>query len=155
MNNIIYAVAVLGGLGVFFGLVLAVASKLFYVKIDEKQEAVLGCLSGANCGACGYAGCAAYAAAIVNNGAPVNLCAPGGSETTDKIATIMGAAPPAVKPEKKVAFVRCSGGDKAQVKYDYEGIKSCVMAASSISGGQRACAYGCLGYGESVMSRSL
>jgi RnfABCDGE-type electron transport complex B subunit len=148
MNNILHAVLVLGGLGIFFGLVLAVASKVFYVKVDERQEAVAACLSGANCGACGYAGCSAYASAIINNGAPINLCLPGGSETAEKISAVMGVAP--AKVEKVVAFVRCSGGEKAHVKYEYEGIASCAKAASSISGGQRACTYGCLGFGDCV-----
>ncbi len=145
MNNILYAVAVLGGLGAFFGLLLAIASKVFAVRTDEKLEAILACLSGANCGACGYAGCAAYAAAVAA-GAPIDRCIPGGDETAKRIADIMGAAP--AKVERLVAFVRCSGGDKTYDKYAYEGIKSCAMAASSISGGQRSCVYGCLGYGD-------
>jgi ferredoxin len=60
----------------------------------------------------------------------------------------MGAAP--VKVERLVAFVRCSGGDKTYDKYHYEGINNCAMAAAAISGGQRSCAYGCLGYGDCV-----
>ncbi len=146
MDNILYAVAVLGGLGAFFGIILALASKVFAVRSDERQEAVLDCLSGANCGACGYAGCSAYAAAIVGGGAAIDLCIPGGDETAKKLAAVMGVAP--VKVDRIVAFIRCSGGDKTFRKYIYEGIDRCAMAAGSISGGQRACAYGCLGYGD-------
>lgn len=50
---------------------------------------------------------------------------------------------------KKIAFVRCSGGTKAKDKYIYEGIKSC-QAANFYAGGQKACFYGCLGYGDCV-----
>ena len=148
MNNVLYAIAVLGGLGAFFGLILAVASKVFYVKVDEREEAVTGCLNGANCGACGYAGCAAYAAAIVRDGAPIDKCAPAGNEGAKKIAAVMGVE--AQEKERMVAFVKCSGGDKAQVKYAYDGVRDCALAAQAIGGGPRACAAGCLGYGNCV-----
>ena len=52
MMNILFAVAVLGVLGAIFGLVLAVASKIFEVKKDPREEAILGLLAGANCGGC-------------------------------------------------------------------------------------------------------
>ena len=42
MMNILFAVAVLGILGAIFGLVLAVASKIFEVKKDPREEAILG-----------------------------------------------------------------------------------------------------------------
>jgi ferredoxin len=81
-------------------------------------------------------------------GASIDKCIPGGDETAKKIAEVMGVAP--VKVDKMVAFIRCSGGDKAQIKYDYEGIDGCAMAAASLSGGQRSCVNGCLGYGDCV-----
>ena len=56
--NIVYAILVLGVLGALFGLVLAVASKVFEVKKDPREEAILSHLAGANCGGCGYPGCA-------------------------------------------------------------------------------------------------
>ena len=77
VNVILYSVAVLGALGALFGFILAVAAKKFAVKSDPMHEAITGILPGANCGACGYAGCSAYASAIVN-GAPTNKCIPGG-----------------------------------------------------------------------------
>ena len=61
MGNIIAAIAVLGILGALFGLILAVASKVFEVKKDPREEAILGHLAGANCGGCGYPGCAGCA----------------------------------------------------------------------------------------------
>ena len=111
MNNVLFAFCVLGGLGVVFGLVLAIASRVFHVEEDPRIAQVAGCLNGANCGACGYAGCSAYAEAIVKDEAPINLCAPGGAVAVDGIAAIMGEE----KTEfvRQVAFVRCSGGDKA------------------------------------------
>ena len=57
MGNIIAAIAVLGALGALFGLILSVASKIFEVKKDPREEAILSHLAGANCGGCGYPGC--------------------------------------------------------------------------------------------------
>ena len=54
MGNIIAAIAVLGALGALFGLILSVASKIFEVKKDPREEAILSHLAGANCGGCGY-----------------------------------------------------------------------------------------------------
>ena len=50
MGNIIAAIAVLGALGALFGLILSVASKIFEVKKDPREEAILSHLAGANCG---------------------------------------------------------------------------------------------------------
>ena len=148
MNNVLFAFCVLGGLGLVFGLVLAIASKVFYVKVDPRISQVAECLNGANCGACGFAGCAAYAEAVVTKGAACNLCAPGGADAAAKVAEIMGQTPGEFV--RQVAFVRCSGGEKAHNKYKYDGVKDCALASASIGGGPRSCAYGCLGYGNCV-----
>ena len=78
MTTVIIAVVVLAVLGAIFGLVLAIASKVFAVEVDPREEAILGCLPGANCGGCGYPGCSGYASAVVKGVAPVNACAAGG-----------------------------------------------------------------------------
>ena len=57
MNTVIMAVVVLGVIAAIFGLILAYASKVFAVEKDPREEAIAGCLPGANCGGCGYAGC--------------------------------------------------------------------------------------------------
>ena len=148
MSNVIFALCVLGGLGLVFGLLLAVASKVFHVDEDPRIGEIASCLNGANCGACGYAGCNAYAEAIVKDDAPLNLCAPGGAEALSKVSTIMGED--GGEFVRMVAYVRCSGGDKAHNKYQYDGVKDCALASASIGGGPRSCAYGCLGYGNCV-----
>ena len=56
MSNVIAAIVVLGVLGAVFGFVLAVASKIFEVKKDPREEEILSHLAGANCGGCGYPG---------------------------------------------------------------------------------------------------
>ena len=80
MTNVIYALVVLGVMGAAFGLALAVASKVFAVEVDPREEAISGVLPGANCGGCGFPGCGGYAAAVVAGTAPVNKCAAGGAD---------------------------------------------------------------------------
>ena len=145
--NIVLAVVVLGVLGAVFGLILAVASKIFEVKKDPREEAILGCLAGANCGGCGFPGCAGLAAAIVAGEAPVNGCAPAGAEAAAKIAEIMGQAAPT--GERQVAFVRCTGGVNAKKRYEYVGVQDCI-SATKVAGGPLECQYGCLGFGSCV-----
>lgn len=145
--NIVYAVVVLGVLGALFGLVLAVASKVFEVKKDPREEAILSHLAGANCGGCGYPGCAGCAAAILAGDAPVTACAPAGAENAAAIAEIMGMAAPT--GERQVAFVRCNGGTNAKKRYEYVGVKDCI-SATKVAGGPLECQFGCLGFGSCV-----
>lgn len=147
MMNVIYAVLVLGVMGGVFGLVLAIASKVFAVEQDERLEPVTEALPGANCGGCGYTGCGAYAQAIVDGTAPLGLCAAGGQESVEKIAAIMGME--AVKMERKVALVKCRG-NHATKKGLYEGISDCEAASRILGNGPNLCAYGCLGFGNCV-----
>ena len=88
--NIFYAVLTLGVMGCVFGLILAVASKVFEVKTDPKLALILDCLPGANCGGCGYPGCAGCAAAILAKKAPVNACPSCSGLQTSRIAAVMG-----------------------------------------------------------------
>ena len=145
MITIIAAVLTLTILGLLFGLLLAVGSKIFAVEQDERIPMVQECLPGANCGGCGYAGCANLAEAIVNGEAAVNTCPVGGAETAKKIADIMGVE--AGETIKMTAYVRCSGGSNASRKYDYEGAIDC-LAALKVAGGPLECTFGCLGYGS-------
>ena len=147
--NVIYAVLVLGVLGCGFGLVLAIASKVFEVKQDPRLAEILDCLPGANCGGCGYPGCGGCAAAIVAGKAPVNACPGNSGEKTARIAAIMGVEVSAV--ERRVAFVRCNGGDRAGHKFQkYVGIDDCIAAMKVAGNGNLECAFGCLGLGSCV-----
>jgi RnfABCDGE-type electron transport complex B subunit len=147
MMNVVYAIVVLGVLGALFGLILAVASKVFEVKKDPREEAILSHLAGANCGGCGYPGCGGCAAAILAGDAPVNACAPAGAANAAAIAEIMGQAAPS--GERQVAFVRCNGGTNAKKRYEYVGVKDC-MAATKVAAGPLECGFGCLGFGSCV-----
>ena len=153
--EIVIAIALLGGLGLAFGLILAAASKVFYVETDPRLDQLNECLPGANCGGCGYAGCGAYAEAVLNGEAPIGACASGGNECAQAMAAIMGVKAAAVT--RKVALVRCSGAKSydadgnlvkgAKVKANYEGFHDCLAASKVGGSGPLSCKYGCLGYG--------
>lgn len=146
---IIFAIVSIGGLGIIFGAILGFASKIFAVEEDPRIGQVLECLPGANCGGCGYPGCGGLAAAIVEGSAPVNACAVGGSSAAAAIADVMGVV--AEEKEPTVAFVKCGGTcDKAQNKYEYDGIDDCIMASQLAGASSKACAYGCMGLGSCV-----
>ena len=147
MGNVIAALLVLGIPGALFGLVLSVASKIFEVKKDPREEEILSHLAGANCGGCGFPGCGGCAAAILAGTAPVTACAPAGPENAAAIAKIMGQEAPT--GERQVAFVRCNGGANAVKRYEYVGVKDCV-SATKVAGGPLECAFGCLGFGSCV-----
>ena len=145
---VVKAVAVMGALGAVFGLVLGFASKVFAVEKDPREEAISGCLPGANCGGCGYPGCGGYAAAVVKGEAPVNACAAGGPAVAAQIAEIMGVS--AGDTVKQIAQVQCSGGGCSHLRYDYVGLQDCLAASRSIGGGPMECRFGCLGLGTCV-----
>lgn len=151
MEMIAAPVLTLGGLGIFFGVLLAISSKIFHVDKDPRIDSVLDALPGANCGGCGYAGCANLAEAIVQGEAEVTACPVGGAATASAIADIMGVK--AGEMEKLVAHVNCRGGVRAVHKYDvdvnYDGIMDC-LAATKAGGGTVECSYGCLGLGNCV-----
>lgn len=148
MSGIIIATLVVGVIGLVIGIALVFTGKKFYVEVDERETAVRECLPGNNCGACGYAGCDAVAAAIVKGEALINACPVGNMEMVEKIGAIMGVKP--AEALKKIAFVRCAGTCEAtHEKCNYVGINDCraaVMAGISIW----ECDYGCLGYGSCV-----
>ena len=130
--TIVYAVAVLGVLAIVFGLILAVAAKVFEVEVDPRLPEIQACLAGANCGGCGYPGCGG--------------CAPAGAEGAAKIAAIMGMEAPS--GDKMVAHVLCNGGCNAKDNFEYRGVKDCLAATKVCGGDAKACRYGCFGFGS-------
>ncbi|MCD6459983.1 RnfABCDGE type electron transport complex subunit B [bacterium] len=144
MSNsvIVFSITVLGSLGLIFGLCLALASHFFYVKMDKRIENIYNALPNFNCGACGYPGCKKYAENIVKNNASINLCTPGGVETAQKIALVMGIEHNG-ENKRQVAYVFCCGGNDAKILSDYQGIKDCNCAVL-VSGGPLQCDYGCM-----------
>ncbi|MEI6634555.1 MAG: RnfABCDGE type electron transport complex subunit B [Chlamydiota bacterium] len=143
-----YSTLVLGAMGLALGLLLAISSRVFAVKLDPRIEEVTAALAGLNCGVCGYPGCAALAEAIVAGRAKAKQCPPGGASAVRKVAAILGRE--AVFAEPSVAAVRCRGGKSAaKEKAVYRGIRDCV-SAELLGAGPKACVYGCLGMGSCV-----
>ncbi|NLP36893.1 MAG: RnfABCDGE type electron transport complex subunit B [Firmicutes bacterium] len=146
---IVAAVITLAGLGLIFGGALAYASQKFAVEVDPKVEEVRELLAGANCGACGCAGCDQFAEEVVTGNAPVTGCTPAGAEVAAKIAEILGADMP-VDMERQVAQLKCVGDcNTVKVKHIYDGARDC-RAALMFGGGPIACSFGCVGLGNCV-----
>ncbi len=144
--DILIATLVVGVIGLIIGIALVEAGKKFYVEVDPREASVRECLPGNNCGACGYAGCDAVAAAIVKGEAPVNACPVCSEDAVKGIGNVMGVSASAAA--KKAAFVHCSGDcESSPIKVNYTGIRDCRAAAlSGLS--TRSCGFGCLGYGS-------
>jgi len=136
-------------LGFLFALGLAIAYQKLKVQEDPKVVKISEILPQANCGACGFSGCRAYAEAVVKGDAPPNGCPVGGQDVAAQVAEILGVQ--AGEMTKKVARVHCRGTiDAAPNRGLYNGIESC--AAAQLVGGNKVCSYGCLGYGDCVQA---
>jgi electron transport complex protein RnfB len=144
MDPITTSTLCIGGIGLVSAATLAVAEKYLSVPQDPRIGKVAELLPGANCGGCGYAGCADYARAIVADNAECNKCGPGGAACSDAIAAFLGRAAAAM--ERRAALVLCCGDDTEAVRRAaYNGITDCA-AAQATAGGDKGCSYGCLGY---------
>ncbi len=149
MTGMLLAAVIIGAIGIIIGVLLGVASEKFKVEVDEKEILVRAELPGNNCGGCGFPGCDGLAAAIAAGTAAVNACPVGGPDVANKIAEIMGVE--SGSADKKVAFVKCKGTcDKTKVQYNYFGIDDCSKVAVVPGAGEKACTYGCMGYGSCV-----
>ncbi len=149
MSTSVMILIVLTGLGLIFGFILAYANKKFAIEVNPLIHIVEDVLPKGQCGGCGYAGCLAYAEAVVlNPDVPPNLCLPGKEPVAKAVAELTGKTAAAIEP--RVAQLRCAGAsDKAVRSFEYKGVDDCV-AANLLFGGSKACKYGCLGLGTCV-----
>ncbi|MBQ7499350.1 MAG: RnfABCDGE type electron transport complex subunit B [Clostridia bacterium] len=147
-TNVLIACGIFAALGGVLGLLLAIAGKVFAVKVDERVTKTRELLPGANCGGCGFAGCDAFAQAIVDGKANPSGCTSVDSDQIKKISEVCGvAAGPQIR---KRAQVMCSGtNDKASKKYDYKGPMDCI-SVSRMGGGDKTCPNGCIGLGSCI-----
>ena len=104
-------------------------------------------MPGANCGGCGFAGCTAYANAVVKGEASPSACVAGGAAAAQGIAKILGVD--VDTRERRVAHVYCSGGDLTARRFQYTGVQTC-FAASRVANGPVECTFACLGFGDCV-----
>jgi Na+-translocating ferredoxin:NAD+ oxidoreductase RNF subunit RnfB len=129
--------------------VLGWANRVFHVAVDPRVEAVSEVLPGANCGGCGYVGCAEYAVAVVAGRADLTLCAPGGAGCAQALAEILGQDLAPSFPYRAVVHCAASWEERLPpVKPAYRGERTC--AAANLVAGYQGCTYGCLGLGDCV-----
>ncbi len=134
-------------LGGLCGLVLSLASKIFYVYEDPRIAEVENLLAGANCGGCGFPGCSSAAVAVVDGRAKPSVCVVSGPETAADVAAVMGLDPGSAEP--LLSQNVCDGGKRAADRYAYMGVHSC-RALAALYGGKRVCTIGCLGHGDCI-----
>ena len=146
MKIILLTIIVALVIGFLLGLLLGLFKKIFAVHVDPKVQQIRDVLSGANCGGCGFAGCDAFAEAIVSGDAPVNGCVAGGAATADAIAKVLGVDAGSTTP--KVAFLACQGTKEcAADRGEYQGVKTCAAAQLTMNGIKK-CSFGCIGFGD-------
>lgn len=141
--EVVTAGLVMAGLGVCLSSVLAAANKKLHVYEDPRIDQVEDMLPHTNCGACGTAGCRAFAEAVVEGKLLPGKCTVNTQEMTEEIAAFLGVD--AGAEEKRVARLACAGGTHvAKSRARYEGLQTC-RAAALVSGGGKGCSWGCLG----------
>lgn len=146
--NIFTPVIIVGSIGAFLGIGLAIASKKLFVHIDPRIPKILQILPNINCGACGYPGCSGFAKAVAEGKASPNGCIPGGAKCAHAVADLIGATISTTEP--MMAVVHCKGGKKESMERAiYDGIQDC-HAATIISNGSKVCQNGCFGLGTCV-----
>ena len=163
MNIIVLAIVSVSVIGLICSVVLSIASKIMAVPVDETQVKIRECLPGANCGACGYAGCDGYAQALSSGEESSTVkCVPGSDTVAAKIAEIMGVEAQdvveqdAICIEKGIAHIdtrRCIGcGLCAKtcpqhlITTENDTIKTMVTCSNHDKGAvtRKACTHGCL-----------
>lgn len=149
MNIFLSTLITLGAIGLVGAVVLYFVSKRFAVTENSAEVGVREVLPGANCGGCGFKGCADFARACAKASSLEGLYCPVGGETCMKnVAAVLGLELGAKAPA--LAVLKCNGSCEARPRpHIYDGAFSCaVMAATGI--GTSGCSFGCLGCGDCV-----
>ncbi|MBE0475525.1 MAG: RnfABCDGE type electron transport complex subunit B [Coriobacteriia bacterium] len=141
------AIGALALMGLVIGAALAVASRAFHVEVDERVARVNTMLPGANCGACGNPSCFQVAVGMVEGTLPPTACTAGGPSVAEAVCETLGLEKATMAAV--VSARHCGGGTRAERAFDYSGVLSC-NAVQRVGGGDLACAWGCLGYGDCV-----
>lgn len=147
MQEFLVGLSILVGLGLFFAVILAVASIKLKVFEDPRIDEVEDMLPHANCGACGQPGCRAFAELVIAGQTSPAKCTVSSPEAIEKIAGFLGID--AGAEERLVARLRCAGG-KAEAYHlaEYHGTLKTCRGESVVNGGPKACTWGCLGLGD-------
>lgn len=143
---ILLSAAILGSVGLTFGTLIAIANRKLRVEEDPRIDVVNAMLPGANCGACGVPGCRAFAEQAVAGKVKPADCNVLDADGATAIAGYLGVE--AGQATKRVARLLCAGGANVAVQQaEYAGLETCA-AAATVAGGRKACAWGCLGFGD-------
>jgi Na+-translocating ferredoxin:NAD+ oxidoreductase RNF subunit RnfB len=113
-------------------------------------DELLSALPGHDCGLCGYTTCRDFARALESREADHRLCSPAGQESGTYLEQVLGAE----RAAPRLAFVRCSGGDRALPLFAYKGARGCGIAAGFYAGA-RQCETACLGFGDCAQACPL
>jgi Na+-translocating ferredoxin:NAD+ oxidoreductase RNF subunit RnfB len=150
VSTTLTAIAILSGLGAFFGVGLAIAHRFLRVDEDPRIEVLEEKLPGSNCGACGEAGCRAFAESLIAGINAPSGCTVASPGDIDDIAAFLGVD--AGAQDKRVARLHCAGGlGPARQIAEYEGFESCA-AADLVGGGGKSCGWGCLGLEDCLVA---
>lgn len=145
-TTIVVSALILGGVGLVFGTLIALAFRKLKVWEDPRIDGTVALLPGANCGACGYPGCRAFAEKLVAGAVQPAGCNVLSGDGIEEVAAYLGVA--AGVAQKKVARLLCAGGsDVALQQAEYRGLPTCG-AAAAVAGGGKACKWGCIGLGD-------
>ncbi|HUG40644.1 MAG TPA: (Fe-S)-binding protein [Longimicrobiales bacterium] len=146
LGPVLGSVAILGGVGVTFGTLIALANRKLRVWEDPRIGEVESLLPGNNCGACGQAGCRAFAEAVIRGEQTPAQCTVMGEADREELAGYLGVD--AGQATRVVARLLCAGGaDVAVQKASYFGVESCA-AAVAVGGGGKGCPWGCVGFAD-------
>jgi Na+-translocating ferredoxin:NAD+ oxidoreductase subunit B len=149
-TSVAVAVGIVGGVGLLFGALIAIAHRKLWVYEDPRIDAVAGMLPGANCGACGHPGCRGFAEAAVRGDIAPAKCTVMNDDMRADVASYLGID--AGHAEKRVARLLCAGGTNVtKQRADYVGVQSCA-AAVAVSGGGKGCVWGCVGFGDCAVA---
>jgi Na+-translocating ferredoxin:NAD+ oxidoreductase RNF subunit RnfB len=150
LTTIIMSASVMLGIGSLFSGLLVVANRRLAVHVDPREATITSALPGANCGGCGFASCALYAKAVSAGTVDISHCSVGGPPVAKHLASILGVDTEIADfPFRPV--IHCSATeDQRLLRSDYHGEPTC--AAAHVTGGVQGCTYGCLGFGDCVVS---
>lgn len=145
-STILLSVAILGGVALAFGILIALANRKFAVWEDVRIDAVNEMLPGSNCGACGAAGCRAFAEEVIDGKRQPAQCTQLSQDGIVDIASYLGVE--AGEAVKRVARLLCAGGSHVSVRLaEYQGVRTCGAAAAVAAGG-KGCTWSCLGLAD-------
>jgi Na+-translocating ferredoxin:NAD+ oxidoreductase RNF subunit RnfB len=143
--SILFPILTVAGFGLAFGIVLSIMAKKFAPEVNELEGKINSMMPGANCGACGYAGCSGYAREMAGKGVDPSKCPVLTKEQAREISIILGLE--GAERVAKVAAVQCQGGRNSYFRASYSGVMTCAAEVISAPG-RNACEWGCIGHGD-------